>query len=67
MWFLIPVAAVAVGLAFLYENVTEEEKRAAQAWKEKRNELEQTIEDHERNIRNYLRARTQILNYHENK
>ena len=39
MWFLIPVAAVAVGLAFLYENVTEEEKRAAQAWKEKRNEL----------------------------
>ena len=65
MWFLIPVAAVAVGLAFLYENVTEEEKRAAQARKEKRNELEQTIEDHERNIRNYLRARTQILNYHE--
>lgn len=65
MWFLIPIAAVAVGLAYLYENVTEEEKRAAQAWKEKRNELEQTIEDHERNIRSYLRARTQILNYHE--
>ncbi len=65
MWFLIPVAAVAFGLAFLYENVTEEEKRASQSWKEKRNELERTIDDHERKIRNYLRSRTERLNYQE--
>lgn len=65
MWFLIPVAAVAVGLAFLYDSVTEEEKRAAQSWKEKRNDLERSIEEHERNIRNYLNSCSQILNYHE--
>lgn len=65
MWFLIPVAAAAIGLAFLYDSVTDNEKKAAQSWKEKRDELERTIEEHERNIRNYLNSRTQVLNYHE--
>ena len=54
MWFLLPLAAAAVGLAFLYESVTEEERIASESWREKNSDLKRTIHEHEKNIQTYF-------------
>ena len=54
MWFVVPVIAIGTGLAYLYNSITEEEKQAETSWKNKRSEVEKTLDEHNKNIRNYL-------------
>jgi len=65
MWFIVPILAVGAGLAYLYNSVTEEEKQAEASWKRKRQEVERTLDEHNRNIRNYLESRRNMYEYHE--
>lgn len=65
MWFLIPVAAVGLGLAFLYDSINESEKKASIEWKNKRQEVEKTLAEHESNIKEYLRRAKSNLQYRE--
>lgn len=65
MWFIVPILAVGAGLAYLYNSVTEEEKQAEVYWKKKRQEVERTLDEHNRNIRNYLESNRSMYEYHE--
>ena len=65
MWFIVPILAVGAGLAYLYNSVTEEEKQAEVSWKKKRQEVERTLDEHNRNIRNYLESNRSMYEYHE--
>lgn len=65
MWFIVPILAAGVGLAYLYNSVTEEEKQAEASWKRKRQEVERTLDEHNRNIRNYLESKRNMYEYHK--
>ncbi|WP_180009344.1 MULTISPECIES: hypothetical protein [unclassified Acinetobacter] len=65
MWFIVPIVALGAGLAYLYNSVTEEEKQAEASWQRKRQEVERTLDDHNRNIRNYLESNRSIYEYHK--
>lgn len=65
MWFVVPVIAIGTSLAYLYNSITEEEKQAETSWKNKRSEVEKTLDEHNKNIRNYLKNKRNEYNYYE--
>ncbi|MGB2221778.1 hypothetical protein [Neptunomonas sp.] len=65
MLWMIPVGiGVGVGIKLLYDAVTEEEKEARVRWEEKREQVEKSIEEHQRNIDNHIQEASSSYDFH---
>lgn len=63
MWWLIPVG-IGVGLKLLYDVVSDEEYEARRRWEGKREEVEKSIEEHQRNIYNHIQHAQFSYDFH---
>lgn len=62
MWWLIPVG---IGLKIIYDMVSDDEKEARRCWEDKHEQVEKTIEEHQRNIENHISDAKSCYAFHK--